>query len=236
MSDHEAPRPASRRWSLTTAGIVAMVLTLGAGAVLGAQLLMDRGSCDHVTGQAAAIRARLHDPAVDQMETVGQLAEIADRHPTCFTDEHRRSLRELAEHGPPEVGILARPRTAEDDAHGLRAPTERLLDEARFVRSTPHGTFYVIPQQLDDLPRDVCLYLDLGDGGSSSSCYPPVFESASGYLPYPVVLTLSSGLDGLAGIVGDGVDQVLVDGVQVPVHDNVFVAESAPANAEVQVP
>lgn len=233
MSDREA----SRRWPPAPMSVAAVV-ALVAGVVVGIQLVSGHvwTSCDDVRDSTATISMRLRDPAIDQIETVGQLGQIADQHPSCFTDEHRQALGDLVEHGPPEVGILARPRTGEDDAHGLGPPTELLLSEARFARSTKHGTFYVIPQQLDGLPRDVCLYLDMPDGGSSSSCSPPVLETARGHHPYPVVLTLSHGVDGVAGIVGDGVSQVLVDGVPTPVRDNVFVAESASANAELQVP
>lgn len=230
-------REASRRWPPAPMSVAAVV-ALAAGIVVGIQLVSGHvwTSCDNVRDSTASISMRLRDPSVDQIETIGQFAQITDQHPSCFADEHRQALSDLIEHGPPEIGILARPRTGEDDAHGIRPPTELLLSEARFARSTQHGTFYVIPQQLDGRPRDVCLYLDAGDGGNSLSCYLPVVESAMGHQPYPVVLTLSSGLDGLAGIVGDGVNHVLVDGVQTPVYDNVFVAESAPANAEVQVP
>ncbi|MBW3562692.1 MAG: hypothetical protein KY437_09365 [Actinobacteria bacterium] len=100
---------------------------------------------------------------------------------------------------------------------------------------TDQGAFYVVPRTSSSAPDEVCLVLLQPDDGSAISCAVPATAALNAAQPYPVIVTMSHGV-GLAGIVGDGVDEVRIDGVPVPVQDNVFVSAEGSFASSIEVP
>lgn len=216
---------------------VAVLVGLAAGLLIGAVLLGDLGErpCYEVHLRAQPLWDQLHAADSDQMEAVRQLARLADRHTGCFEPARRQALRDVAEHGPPRIGVLQRPAAEEDRQHGVEGDSQLVLSEARLAQRTDAGSFYVVPGTTSSgQRRQVCLLLTQPDGTTSTSCGDPVAATIQSRLAYPVVLTL--GFGGIAGIVGDGVGEVRVDGAPVPVDDNVFVAGTAPPDARIELP
>lgn len=216
---------------------VAALAGLAAGLLIGAVVLGDLGErpCYEVHERAQPLWEQLHAADDDQMDAVRELARLADRHTGCFEPHRRQALRDMDDHGPPQLGVLRRPTTGEDRQHEIEGDSELILSEARLAQRTDAGSFYVVPARASSgQNQQVCLLLTKPDGTHSTSCGDPVAATIQSRLPYPIVLTLDFG--GIAGIVGDGPSEVRVDGTPVPVHNNVFVAGTAPPGAPIELP
>lgn len=220
-----------RRWR-----IVPVIAAFGIGIAVGAVLLGDLGevACHEVTAEAATLQQQIHG-SEDVEPSVAALAALSRRHPGCFEPAWVSAIRQLSEHGAPDIAILDRPRTTEDALPADEPDSSLVADESRLAATTEQGTFYVVPRSSPSGPDEICLVLLPPDPGSAVSCAAPATASLHSTYPYPVVVTLSDGT-GLAGIVGDGVDEVRVDGVPVPVRDNVFVSAEGSFDSTIEVP
>ncbi|MBW3562693.1 MAG: hypothetical protein KY437_09370, partial [Actinobacteria bacterium] len=65
------------------------------------------------TAESVTLQQQI-DGSEDLEVSVAALAALSRRHPGCFEPEWASTIRQLSEHGAPDIGILERPRTTED--------------------------------------------------------------------------------------------------------------------------
>ena len=213
-----------------------LLAAFGIGIAIGAVLLGDVGevACHEVTAEAVTLQQQVHG-SEDVEGSVAALAALSRRHPGCFEPEWTARIRQLSEHGAPDIAILERPRTTEDAFPRDEPGSDLVTEESRLAARTEQGDFYVVPRSSSSGPDEVCLVLLQPDDGSAMSCASPATAALHASMPYEVVVTLSDGA-GLAGIVGDGVNEVRIDGVPVQVRDNVFVSSEGSFDSTIEVP
>lgn len=225
--------------------VIGAVAVLAGGAAMGAALFGDVGEtpCYEVREESVRLEVSLHE-GEDVSRSAADLAALTRRHPGCFEPRWAENVNRLAQEGPPTIGVLQRPRGPEDELTTSEVGGDLVASEARLVSSTDVGDVYVVPRRSrhDRAALDeVCLLLVSGEPSTSTSCAVPGVSSLHlSNVGFPVVVTMTihhgRPSRGLVGLVGDGVSEVLVDGVPTAVDGNVFIAPDAPEGASVRVP